>query len=101
MKSVLTRGKSQTDKIPLYSPLAAFLIISINSSRLNDFSVSKVKSNIETFNVGTLVAIPLSFPSSSGITKPIAFAAPVLDGMIDADAALALYKSTWATSNKL
>ena len=46
-------------------------------------------------------AIPLSFPSSSGITKPIAFAAPVLDGIIDADAALALYKSAWATSNKL
>ena len=93
MKSVLTRGKSHTDKIPLYSLLAAFLIISINSSRLYDFSASNVKSNIETFSVGTLVAMPLSFPSSSGITKPIAFAAPVLEGMIEADAALALYKS--------
>ena len=89
------------ERIPLYSPFAASLITLTNSSRLNDCSASKVKSNMETFNVGTLVAIPLSFPSSSGITRPIAFAAPVLDGIIDAEAALALYKSAWATSNKL
>ena len=31
--------------------------------------------------------MPLSFPSSSGSTKPIAFAAPVLAGMIDSAAA--------------
>ena len=38
--------------------------------------------------VGTLNAIPVNFPFNDGITFPTAFAAPVDDGIIFADAAL-------------
>ena len=52
------------------------------SSTLVFLFSSKVKSTTEPSAVGTLKALPSSLPSSSGITKPIAFAAPVLDGTI-------------------
>ena len=42
---------------------------------------------IDPVGVGTRIEMPLSFPSSSGNTKPIAFAAPVLAGMMDSAAA--------------
>lgn len=41
-----------------------------------------VKSTTDTLTVGTLKAIPVSFPFNSGITKPTALAAPVELGMI-------------------
>ena len=41
-----------------------------------------VKSTTETLAVGTLKAIPVSLPLSSGITLPTALAAPVVDGII-------------------
>jgi hypothetical protein len=37
--------------------------------------------------VGTRIDIPVNFPSSSGITLPTAFAAPVEEGIIFTDAA--------------
>ncbi len=47
-----------------------------------------VRSTTLTFKVGTLKAIPVSFPLSSGITNPTALAAPVLLGIIFPLAAL-------------
>src|SRR5690606_10488404 len=46
------------------------------------FSSSTVRSTTETSEVGTRNDIPVSLPSSSGITLPTALAAPVLDGMM-------------------
>ena len=52
-----------------------------------------VKSTTETLIVGTLKAIPVNFPLTSGITNPTAFAAPVEDGIILAEAALPALQS--------
>lgn len=41
-----------------------------------------VKSTHETLTVGTLKAIPVSLPLSSGMTLQTALAAPVVDGII-------------------
>ena len=43
---------------------------------------TNVKSIKETFGVGTLMAVPSSFPLRLGKTKLIAFAAPVELGII-------------------
>merc|ERR1719498_963870 len=53
----------------------------------------QVRSTTETFVVGTLKAIPVSFPLSSGITFPTALAAPVDDGMTLQPAALPALQS--------
>ena len=41
-----------------------------------------VKSTIDPFDTGTLTAIPVNFPSNSGMILPTALAAPVDDGII-------------------
>jgi len=46
-----------------------------------------VRSVIEPVGVGTRSDVPSSLPLSSGSTRPMAFAAPVLLGMIDSAAA--------------
>merc|ERR1719473_1965370 len=56
------------------------------ASILAGFSILQVKSTTETSGVGTRKAIPVSFPLTDGITLPTAFAAPVEDGMILAEA---------------
>ena len=71
-----------------YSRIAAF-----TSSTLVPFSTSTTKSTNETVGVGTRTESPFSLPSSSGITMPIAFAAPVEVGIIDTAAALARRRS--------
>ena len=45
------------------------------------------RSVIDPVGVGTRSDVPFSLPASSGSTRPIAFAAPVLLGMIDSAAA--------------
>ena len=45
--------------------------------------VQKISSIRETFGVGTLRAMPSSFPFNSGIISPIDFEAPVEVGIID------------------
>lgn len=52
-----------------------------------------VKSTTETLMVGTLKAIPVNFPFNSGNTKPTALAAPVVEGMMLAEAALPALQS--------
>ena len=90
---MLTNGKSDTERMPLRADSDASLSTLISSSISKSLIVSNVKSSMDTFNVGTLVAMPFNLPLSSGITSPMAFAAPVLEGIIDEEAALALYKS--------
>jgi len=52
-----------------------------------------VKSTTETLMVGTLKAIPVSFPFNSGKTNPTALAAPVDDGITLTEAALPALQS--------
>ena len=68
--------------MPFISLLHAFLIVNTKSSWSASFSNLTVKSTTETSAVGTLKAIPVNLPSSSGITFPTAFAAPVEAGII-------------------
>ena len=73
--------------------LAAFLNASLISSFVTSSSKTQVSSTIEPVTTGTLCAVPSSLPFNSGITSPIALAAPVEFGTILEAAALALLKS--------
>ena len=57
------------------------------------FESFTVRSTAETSKVGTLNAIPVSFPLRLGITFPTAFAAPVELGMMFPEAALPALQS--------
>src|SRR5262249_9836656 len=48
---------------------------------------SQERSTSDTLSLGTPTAMPSSLPANSGITRPIALAAPVLVGIIDRPAA--------------
>lgn len=48
---------------------------------------------METSMVGTLTAIPVNFPFKAGITAPTALAAPVVEGIKLAEAALPALQS--------
>ena len=56
------------------------------------------RSTTEPIGIGARTAIPLSFPSSSGITRPIALAAPVDVGTRLIAAARARRRSLWGRS---
>merc|ERR1712087_842644 len=56
------------------------------SSYLAGFSNRTVKSTTDTSGVGTRNAMPVSLPFNDGRTLPTAFAAPVEDGMMFAEA---------------
>ena len=58
------------------------------SANLAGFLSLTVRSTTETFMTGTLKAIPVIFPLSSGMTRPTALAAPVELGMMFPLAAL-------------
>jgi len=79
--------------MPFSSPSEASFKAAFTSSTLVSFSTSITRSTIETVGVGTRIDNPFSLPLSSGITSPIAFAAPVEVGIIDVAAALALLRS--------
>lgn len=65
--------------------IAAFI-----SSTVTFFPNVQTNSVIEPVTTGTLCAAPSNFPFNEGITKPIAFAAPVVFGTMFPAAALAL-----------
>ncbi len=88
IKSDDTTGSSVYSIIPFISFSDAFFIAAHISSYVVGFARLHVKSTTDTSTVGTLNDIPVNFPFSSGITFPTAFAAPVDDGIILADAAL-------------
>lgn len=80
------------------SPSAASFRALFTSSGVAETLSSHTRSTIETVGVGTLIDIPLSLPSNSGITTPIAFAAPVVDGIRFKAPARARRRSLWELS---
>ena len=75
---------------PKDSVVAAF-IAALISSLVTALSTTANRRVVDPVGVGTRCAAPISLPFSSGITRPIAFAAPVLFGtMLTAPARLLL-----------
>ena len=72
---------------------AAFIAALIPSTVTSDFLTTAVRIVVEPVGVGTRCAEPMSLPFNSGITRPIAFAAPVLLGTILTAAARDLLRS--------
>src|SRR2546427_5623362 len=70
----------------------------IASAAVASLSSSTVRSIIDTFGVGTRMAIPSNLPLSWGSTRCRALAAPVLVGTIETAAARARRKSLWGRS---
>merc|ERR1712000_289867 len=68
--------------MPLSSPSEASFKAFLISSQVAGFSRTQVRSTTETFEVGTRMDMPVSFPLRDGITLPTALAAPVLLGMM-------------------
>src|SRR3990172_6587103 len=81
MKSTETRGSSVYSMSPWSSPAAALLKAWFTSPSDVTRSTSATRSISDTFAVGTRMAIPWSFPCSSGKTNPTALAAPVVVGI--------------------
>jgi len=63
-------------------PSAARRMASLTSSTLGAVSHQATRSTMEPQATGTRRASPSIFPSSSGMTFPMAFAAPVVVGMM-------------------
>ena len=93
LKSIETSGSSTYWRIPFIGPSDAVLIAALISSAVAFVDSSAVRSTTETFGVGTRIAIPSSFPFSSGMTSETALAAPVVVGIIDTPAARARRRS--------
>src|SRR5512135_1714606 len=93
LKSQDTSSSSTAQRIPFIGPSAYFLKALLTSSFVVVLETITTRSTSETLGVGTLMARPSSFPFISGITSPIALAAPVVVGIIDMAAARALRKS--------
>mmetsp|Transcript_5817 Transcript_5817/g.16591 ORF Transcript_5817/g.16591 Transcript_5817/m.16591 type:complete len:268 (+) Transcript_5817:209-1012(+) len=81
MKSLETTDSSVHARMPLSSLSEACLRASRICSLVTALPVLKVRSTMETSAVGTRIAIPVSFPASSGRTFPTALAAPVEAGI--------------------
>ena len=79
--------------MPFREPSAADLSASLTSSLVAEVFSSATKSTTETFGVGTRIANPSHLPFKSGMTKPMAAAAPVLVGIMFKAAARARRKS--------
>merc|ERR1711862_325831 len=85
-KSVETTSSSTYPRMPFIGPSASALIVATMSSIEAPFSIRAVRSTTETSGVGTRKAMPVSLPFNSGMTLPTAFAAPVAEGMMFAEA---------------
>jgi hypothetical protein len=66
----------------------------LESSYLAGFSRQHVRSTMDTLGVETGKAMPVSFPFSSGMTLPIALAAPV-------DAGMMFWAVSWSSHHNL
>jgi hypothetical protein len=93
MKSHEVTESSVYSRNPFNSPSEASFILAHKSLYETPFFNTTVKSTTETLTVGTLKAIPVSFPFNSGITNPTALAAPVVLGMMLMAAALPALQS--------
>ncbi len=79
--------------MPLRLVSDAFFKAPLISAAVTTFLRTHVKSVSDPSGVGTLRATPSIFPLSSGITSDTALAAPVVVGIIETAAALALLRS--------
>src|SRR5688572_19612238 len=75
LKSMLTFGWLVYASTFFIGPSAAALIAALISSLLVARLATNLRSTTETFGVGTRIETPSSLPLSSGITRPMAFAA--------------------------
>jgi len=92
--SLETIGSSLYRRIPSSAPASAFSAkAALTSSTLVGRDTSHTRSTTEPVITGARTAIPFSLPSSSGTTRPIAFAAPVDVGTRFAAAARARRRS--------
>merc|ERR1712167_543127 len=73
--------------MPLDSSVEARLTSALISSYVAGFSSMHVRSTTDTSTVGTRNAMPVSLPFMTGYAFATAFAAPVEDGMMLAEAA--------------
>ena len=71
-----TIGSVPYSSMPARGPAAAVLMASFTPSTVTGLENVQVKSTREPSGTGTLTAKPSSFPFSSGITSPMAAAAP-------------------------
>ena len=82
MKSEETTSSSVYARIPFrYVSLAFFMAAQISLYDVS-LTVFTVKSTTLTVGVGTRNAMPVSLPFTSGMARPTARAAPVVDGMM-------------------
>ena len=70
-------------------------------STLKVFDEEKTNSIKDTLGVGTLIEIPSILSFKLGITSPRDFVAPVVGGIIELGAPLALLRSLCELSNNL
>ena len=99
MKSEETSSSSVYSMIPFIGPLAAARKASLICWTVTGFSTTTARSVSETSGVGTRMAMPSIFPLSSGMTREVAFAAPVVVGMIESAAARARRRSLCGRSS--
>ena len=78
---------------PNDSLAAAFIAALISSFVTPAFLTTAVRIVVDPVGVGTRCADPINFPFNSGITRPIAFAAPVELGTMLTAAARDLLRS--------
>ena len=83
----------KTKFISIITVASGVFNISLTSLTVVSRFAVKHKYTIETLIVGTRIAKPSNLPVNSGITNPIAAAAPVLVGIIDCVAERARLKS--------
>ncbi len=99
--SIETIGSSVYSKIPFNSFSAAVLkALLIEATSASSFKITLMSIN-EPLGTGTLTPQPPIFPSKSGNILVMAFAAPVVVGIIDNAPALALLKSLCGASCKV
>ena len=91
--SVDTIGSSVYWRIPFIGPSAACLTTALISSLEAAVFSSTVRSVAEPVGTGTRMAYPSSLPFKCGRTRAIAFAAPVLVGIMFIAAARARRRS--------
>ena len=80
--SLETSGSSVYWRMPVIEPVsAAAAKAAFTSSRVTSRSSTATRSVADPSGTGTRIEMPSSLPSSSGITRPIALAAPVVVGI--------------------
>ena len=96
--SVETSSLSVYRRMPLSGPSAAFFMAALMSAGAASLPNRAVKSTTLTVATGTRKAMPVNLPWRAGITRPTAFAAPVLEGTMLRAAARASRRSLAAVS---